>query len=297
MPLRHAPKIGANSSNKFWQSRHKGIFRAIIKTWTLVKIGSYAAVAAQTSYWRKCRRLSWLTSSASATTCTSSQACSAAVMAVASTKWCACSPPRATSSSTASKARANRTSASPSKASSNGPRDRRGLTRRQPSYRERAQPRFSACLATLPILGASLVISQNSDALSAARSARAGLTGVSSKESQNGDRYREVLQQPEGFWIHPARRWLEGRVRAHQRSRARRHAHVDGRPEGQLRSHHRARQAGGGQSLARVTLPRTVLHRRPARRLRAFCYSRPRLPPDQHHTGGCGGEADQRDRL
>ena len=64
------------------------------------------------------RRLTWLTSSASATTSTSSRACSAAATPVAFTRSCACSRPRAMNSSTASRARMSRTSASPSRASS-----------------------------------------------------------------------------------------------------------------------------------------------------------------------------------
>src|SRR5207247_229517 len=58
-------------------------------------------------------------------------------------------------------------------------------------------------------------------------------------------------------WIQVgAERRQQGRVRAHQRGGARRHAHPHGRSEGQLRHRDRARQAGRGQSASGVTDPR-----------------------------------------
>src|SRR4051794_19391898 len=56
------------------------------------------------------------------------------------------------------------------------------------------------------------------------------------ERTSNGDWNREVVQRTEGLWLHPARRWRQGRVRAHQRRRALRHAQPRRRSEGRLRA-------------------------------------------------------------
>jgi len=62
-----------------------------------------------------------------------------------------------------------------------------------------------------------------------------GFTRTERKEAMMATGTVKFFNTKKGLWVYRAERRQQGRVRAHQRGGARRHAHPGGRPEGQLR--------------------------------------------------------------